>query len=395
VKSVLITSNAYYPNIGGVENSLRYLATSYVSLGYRVYVVVSDVNSINDSQLPKFELLGGVHIYRYSSYADLSIWIKPLRGLLTALAMFRLFKHINKQQPFFTLSRFHSSTLIAKWAGLANVTYLLPGVVRFQNKPSQLSKQTGLHLFKQKVQFYLHDWVQQLAMRSADKLAVFSTNMREQVCSCFKKDPILKLLKPGVDNKRFSPLPKNEKIDIRVKLELPVDKVILLIVGRFVRAKGIRYALQALLYLPNCHLLLVGGGEEESLYRDYVRQNNLMSQVTFAGVQQDPVNFYQCSDLFLMTSVYEPLGQTILEGLSSGLPVVAFTPSTSVVTATRELLECNEALFVDELSADALARTISNFIDNKNNADNLGERSREIAIRKFSWSRLARQLIDD
>jgi 1,2-diacylglycerol 3-alpha-glucosyltransferase len=232
-------------------------------------------------------------------------------------------------------------------------------------------------------------------MRSADKLAVFSKNMHQQVSSCFKSPPLLKLVKPGVDNKRFFPLSQNRKTALRLTMNLPVEATVLLIVGRFVRAKGILYALEALRYLPNCHLVLVGGGEEDKVYRQLVQEYNLASQVTFAGVQQDPVNFYQCSDLFLMTSVYEPLGQTILEGLSSGLPVVAFTPSDLVITATRELLNANEAVFVDELSGAALARSISGLIANQVNYNNLAELSRQVAIEKFSWARLASQLIDE
>jgi len=395
VKSIVITSNAFYPNIGGIENSLRYLARSYSLQGYAVSVVVSDVNSVSSDVLPAYEMLDGIDILRYNSYSRLPVWFKPVRGLLTAVDMFRIYRRLlKKKQPVLTLSRFHSNTLVAKLAGLNNVTYLLPGVARYQNDPRQLSGRRGFGLLKQKVQFWVHDLIQQLAMRAADQLAVFSENMRKQVESCFRVPPTMQLLKPGVDTARFFPLSKVEQSKLRDELELPTDKTVLLVVGRFVRAKGMRYALTAMGDLPNCHLVLVGGGEEYDSYQKLVTELDIKGCVTFAGVVQDPVSYYQASDLFLMSSVYEPLGQTILEALATALPVVAFKPSKDVVTATAELLGEEEAVFVDELSAKTLADEINGLIAAPETVISLSRASRSVAVQRFSWDSLAKGLLD-
>jgi 1,2-diacylglycerol 3-alpha-glucosyltransferase len=48
-------------------------------------------------------------------------------------------------------------------------------------------------------------------------------------------------------------------------------------------------------------------------------------------------DFYQACDVFVMSSTYEPLGQTLFEAAATGMRVVAFDKSTGVNTATHEL----------------------------------------------------------
>ena len=92
MKSILITSNAYYPNIGGIENSLRYLAQAYVKQGYRVDVVISDVNNVTDEKLAEFEELDGLNIHRYATTHELPIVLRPFSGVWSLKALYALLK---------------------------------------------------------------------------------------------------------------------------------------------------------------------------------------------------------------------------------------------------------------------------------------------------------------
>ncbi|MFT6507139.1 MAG: glycosyltransferase involved in cell wall biosynthesis [Colwellia polaris] len=395
MKSILITSNAYYPNIGGIENSLRYLAQAYVKQGYRVDVVISDVNNVTDEKLAEFEELDGLNIHRYATTHELPIVLRPFSGVWSLKALYALLKRIKQQHnPALTISRFHTTTWLAKLAKLDYVVYLLPGVVKFQNHPERLSSQRGLNKLKQHLRYRYHVWLQQNALKRADKLAVFSHNMREQVESCYLHPSPLLLTKPGVDSTRFCPIAKSTKRELREQLAIPQNCKVLLGIGRFVKAKGFMYVLQAIIDINNVHLILVGGGEEEQLYRDFVIDNNLEQKVTFTGVIQDPTRYYQISDLFVMSSTYEPLGQTILEALSCGLPIVAFQPSVDVITATFELLNETEAVFVEQVNANLLAKAISDLFGDSEKMQALSDVSRTIAVERFSWHKLAQRLAD-
>lgn len=390
MKSVVITSNAYFPNIGGIENSLRYLAQSYVEQGYQVHVVVSDVNTVSEQPLLEFEELESVRIYRYPTSHALPKLLQPIAGLWTLKALFSALKYVNETyQPEFAVSRFHTTTWLAKLAGMVNVVYLLPGVVKYQNHPSRLSQQSGLGKVKQNLRYHYHKWLQQRALKSADQLAVFSENMQQQVNSCYRHPKSLLLVKPGVDCHRFLPLEQEQKSDLRNRLGLPDDKLVLLCVGRFVEAKGFRLVIEAMRSLPDCHLLLVGGGEQEELYKQLVVEYALESQITFSGVVQDSTPYYQASDLFIMSSTYEPLGQTILEALACALPIVAFKPSGQVITATAELLSDSEAVFVDLPDAEQLAIGIEHLQNKPEVVLHLAKQSRIIAETRYAWAKLA------
>lgn len=390
MKSVVITSNAYFPNVGGIENSLRYLAKSYVEQGYRVHVVVSDVNTVSEHLLPVCEELENVRIYRYPTSHKLPKLLQPFAGLWTLKALFSALKYVNETyQPEFVVSRFHTTTWLAKLAGMANVIYLLPGVVKYQNHPSRLSQQSGLDRLKQNLRYHYHKWLQKRALKSADQLAVFSENMQRQVNSCYRHPKPLLLVKPGVDSYRFLPLKQEQKSDLRKCLGLPDDKLVLLCVGRFVEAKGFRLVIEAMKLLPDCNLILVGGGEQEGLYKQLVAEYALESQISFPGVVQDSTPYYQASDLFIMSSTYEPLGQTILEALACALPIVAFKPSGQVITATAELLSDSEATFVDLPDAELLATGINNLKNKPEVALHLAKQSRHIAKTRYTWAKLA------
>jgi len=393
MKSILITSNAYFPNIGGIENSLRYLASAYLKMGYRVDVVISDINDVTDQPLAQYELLDGVHIHRYRTRHDLPSLLLPFSGFWSLKSLYVLLKRIKcEQDPELTISRYHTTTWLSKLVKLDYVVYLLPGVVKFQNHPDRLSKQHGLSKLKQYLRYRYHVWLQQNALRNADKLAVFSNNMRDQVESCYRHPAPLLLTKPGVDTERFSPIEPCAKLVWRKKLAIPLDKNILLCIGRFVRAKGFIYVLEAIKNIDNVHLILAGGGEEEQLYRNFVVNNNLQDKVTFTGVIQNPTQYYQLSDAFIMSSTYEPLGQTILEALSCALPIIAFKPSDEVITATAELLSDDEAVFVQKLSSCSLAESIKELFINPVKMKSLTDISRQIAVERFSWERLAQRL---
>ena len=62
---VVITSNLYKPNIGGVENSLYHLAHSYLKQGLQPIIVASDIAS-SECKLPEYEEAEGILVYRYA-----------------------------------------------------------------------------------------------------------------------------------------------------------------------------------------------------------------------------------------------------------------------------------------------------------------------------------------
>jgi 1,2-diacylglycerol 3-alpha-glucosyltransferase len=390
-KTVLITSNAYFPNIGGVENSLRYLAQSYKKLGYNVIVLVSDL-SPNDEKLPFKEEQGGICIYRYPTYSHFTGLKKLLRGYFSAKSAYNLLRKVNNSNNIsLTISRFHTATLLAKFAKLPNVTYLVPGVVKNQNSGDNLVTRSGLGRLKLNLSKLIHHTIQKYAFKMCDNIFVFSENMKSQVKDVLKEPVNTPIVKPGVDTSIFCP--SNDKAILKAQYNIPQNKTILLTVGRFVKAKGFDLVVDAVSNLPDCHLVMVGDGEGLEEITRQIEENELSASITLTGSKQDTAPYYQIADIFLMSSVYEPLGQTILEAMASGLPIVAFK-GQAVTTATEELLLDNEAIYTNNVSSEGLVTAVNQLLSNPLLMAQLSQRVREKSQNDFSWDTLASKLID-
>lgn len=120
----------------------------------------------------------------------------------------------------------------------------------------------------------------------------------------------------GVDTERFDPRHRVE--------DLHPGEVSVLYAGRISHEKGMDLLVEAFGEArrrdPRLHLVLAGGGPEESLVRERLGEN-----VTFLGwlAGDDLARAYASADAFVFPSATDTFGQVILEAQASGLAVVA------------------------------------------------------------------------
>jgi exopolysaccharide biosynthesis WecB/TagA/CpsF family protein len=70
-------------------------------------------------------------------------------------------------------------------------------------------------------------------------------------------------------------------------------------------------------------LIVLGEGEQEGDLRRLARERNLDDAVHFAGFQANPLPWIRHADALVSSSRYEGLGNTIVEALACGTPVIA------------------------------------------------------------------------
>ena len=123
----------------------------------------------------------------------------------------------------------------------------------------------------------------------------------------------IEVLGNGVDTARFRPAQPDEGRRIRQELGLPLELPLALFVGRFVPKKGFAHVAAA---ASDGYGLVFVGGDRPSGADD--RRLHFLGAVP----ADDMPRVYRCADLMVVASVGEcPL--TVLEAMSSGLPVVA------------------------------------------------------------------------
>jgi glycosyltransferase involved in cell wall biosynthesis len=124
-------------------------------------------------------------------------------------------------------------------------------------------------------------------------------------------------------------------------------------IGRLSHEKGFDRLIQEIPFLlekkPNARLWILGHGKLEKDLKELIKKLNLENVVLLTGFQQNPFLWLNHADLFVLSSRFEGLPNTLLEALACGCPVVALNHPGG----TREVLGILglEDRFVDSLDS--------------------------------------------
>jgi glycosyltransferase involved in cell wall biosynthesis len=187
----------------------------------------------------------------------------------------------------------------------------------------------------------------------------------------------------GVDTDMFRPDPEVKK-----------KKRSLVFVGNTEdRKKGIRYLMEAMLYLPKDVTLTVvdGGAPRHYLMEELMKKFHLDGRVTCTGKipTEDLVVKYREAEIGVVASIYEGFGFPASEAMSCGLPVVSTTGG-----ALPEVVGKNgdSGLLVPPADPMALAKAVRRLIEDDSLRKTMGERARKRIVEKFSWDAACREM---
>lgn len=146
---------------------------------------------------------------------------------------------------------------------------------------------------------------------------------------CIKK---LKIKTPttvisnGFSSKLFY---SKNKIICRKKLNLNMNKKIILNIGHLNTVKGQKYLISAIKILikknKNLLCLIIGNGPLRSTLQSQINQNQLQKHIILLGAipHNNLINWINASDLFVLPSLNESFGVVQLEAMACGKPIVA------------------------------------------------------------------------
>lgn len=397
-KYIVFTSLGYYPEYGGVENSIRFLVKETKKQGYHPIVITAQTKKVSFRRLA---LVDGVPVvrFRFRPFKSrlLNFFFMPVSMLDLLITM----KSINKcRDVALSVDRNQILCVFSQFIFSDN-TYVAPGFSQLQSSPAMLNSSMSLsETVSTKLKKYVHNWFDRRALVKSKRVYVFSENMKRQAERVLGGKGELvanfRLTKPGVDSKKFKPISASEKADVKQRLRLPVNKRVILSVGRFVGAKGFSFLAEAANYLDdNAVIVIVGDGPELNSLQAKNSELVKAGKLIFPGSSHDTVSYYQAADFFVLSSVYEPLGQTLLEAGSCGTPIISFKNSNEVINATHEIFGDN-ACYVDEVSGLELSKKIiSCLLMTEAEYRTVSVETRSIVKKSCSWERLAKELISD
>lgn len=151
---------------------------------------------------------------------------------------------------------------------------------------------------------------------------------------------------------------------------LKKDKFVIVMVSAFRPQKDHETLIRAAKRLPadKYEVWLVGDGENYEKVARLVKKLNVEQTVKFWGVRTDVYNILISADIVVMSTHYEGLSLSNIEGMAVGKPFVA-----SDVEGIREVTE-GYGVLVPHEDADALAKAIERLHDDKAYYDEVAHR---------------------
>ncbi len=385
---ILMLNRSYYPNVGGIENSLYYMSRALVKQGHEVAIFTQEVAYEYEEREEFAEIIR----YPRKDCNKLLLPVSPYVECANAV------EDIKKEKE-----RLEADLVICRDPMLgvaykkvfpsANTVYIPAVIIKYYNKGIRPAS-TFLGYIKEVLRFLqlkIQERQQKRIMELSDKVVVFSKNVKDQIIvgRVCKAEKVV-VCPPGVADS-FSKCTEED---------VPRDETTFVFVGRLCREKNLFMLIDAfhMLNCKNKKLLLVGDGDLREQLERKVQELSLQEKVVFTGKTNEPIQYYKRASFFVLPSYYESFGQVIIEALACGLPVIGFpTIKGHTMTAIDELIREGQNGFVcsgfgEEYLAAAMKKAAMCFED-KNTYFTMRKYCREYAEKTFSWERLTKLCI--
>ena len=381
---VLLLNRSYYPNVGGIENSLYFLSQQLRQQGNEVTILTQE---LEQKENPREEYATIIKYPRYS-YRRLALPFIPLIALKKTEKW--IGDHRTELAADVVICRDQMLGMAyAKVFPDARIIYIPAVVIKFYNKGIRKAYNLKGYIKEllRYIQLRLEENQQKQILNRADRVIVFSRNVKNQIsagdlCDLDK----VHICYPGVSKKI---IPQQES-------NTEGSAPIFLFVGRLVAEKNLDMLMDSfsMLSCPGKKLLIVGDGILRHYLEHVAFEYGIKDDVIFAGETKTPEEYYQQADFFVLPSQYESFGQVIVEAMTAGHPVIGFsTIPGKTLTAIDELVKDQKTGFVcnayDENALHNCLTEATILFQNKGAYRQMRDNCIHFAEENFSWERLA------
>lgn len=318
MKKILIFSLAYFPkHVGGAEVAIKEKTDRMPECEFHM------VTNRYDSTLSREERIGNVVVHRIGITRE-----NPSMGDLRRFPL-----HLNKLLFQFIAAwkavRLHREFRFdATWAMMAHSCGVPAAIFKmlYPRVPFVLELQEG------DPPAYIERTMRPLwplfsrAFTSADVVSVISTFLGRWARARGFTGPVV-LVPNAVNTKHFSQdFPEQSVNEIKDRLGKKMGDVFVITTSRLVHKNAVDDVIRALPDVPqNVHFIVLGTGPDEAMLRALAHKEGVESRVHFLGqVGHAEMPLYlRASDIFIRASRSEGMGNSFVEAMAAGLPVIA------------------------------------------------------------------------
>ena len=215
-----------------------------------------------------------------------------------------------------------------------------------------------------------------LLARGAARFTTVSRHLEQVLIERWRVAPErIRRVPNGVDLARFDP--GKDSIRVREALGIASGSQVVMSIGRFGAVKDFPTLIRGFARVrssrPAVRLVLVGAGETGAL-EQVARELGVADSVIFAGPRADVPELLGFCDLYINSSRFEGMSNTILEAMAMGRPVIA----TAVGGNTELVREGETGFLVPPADPVRLGETMERLLSEPELARRMGERGRSI-----------------
>lgn len=242
--------------------------------------------------------------------------------------------------------------------------------------------------------------VMNMMVKKADRIITVSDSTRNDLCSLFgcPKEKT-KVIYSGFDKRLFEES-KMSRENVLKQYGIEDGMKYILFLGTLEPVKNITRLLEAFkIFKETCvkdqkkceHKLVLAGknGWLSEEYKQQAEDLGISDDVIFTGyiVGDELVPLFKNADFFVMPSLYEGFGTTVLEALATGTPAIV-----SNVSSIPELAG-EAAYLVNPLNTPEIAEAMIKMASDESLRKEYRERGKK-QIEKFNWEKCARETLE-
>ncbi len=234
----------------------------------------------------------------------------------------------------------------------------------------------------------LYGALDRFTLRRYSGIVAVSDGVKQRLLNAGVAARRIRLIRNGVDLKPFANAQQPNQDRSGEDHSLCVG-----LVGRLSHEKGIdlflRAASDVLIKLPLIRFAIVGDGPDQAQLEELVAQLKIGASVSLLGRSEDMPAFYASLDILVSSSRQEGLPIALLEGMASGLPLVA----TNVGLVPDIVHNDRTGILVSTESVDALATAMLKLIQNPKLRRSYGAAAQTLIAEEYSAQRMTKEYL--
>lgn len=377
---ILIFSIAYSPLWGGAEIAVKEI-TERLSGDFEFDMVTLAL----EKGLPSKELIGDINVYRISG-----------GKLLFPILAFLKARKLNKERDYNIIW-----SIMANRAGFAALFFKIfssKGAPGNSQVKFLLTLQEGDELNYPKkragILWFIVVPFFKMIFKKADFIQAISSFLAEWGISIIKSHDNVAVVPNGVNLDKFK-IDLFNKREVRKSFNLKLDDNVIVTTSRLVSKNGIVDLVEAIYFFIDEYnmpikLLILGEGEERAKVESLVKKYKLERYVFLLGfIPQDKIyDYLYASDIFIRPSLSEGLGNSFLEAMAAGLPVIG-TP----VGGIPDFLEDGvTGIFCKPENPKSIADAIYKLLSDPKLKQKIAQNGQSLIFENYSWDTVSEEM---